>query len=188
MHRIPNILTIIRVLLIPVFIWLVFLSQSPHNVAWSLLVFVIAAFTDFLDGFLARKWNVISDFGKIADPLADKLLVLSALAALTWQARSPYELWVWIFVVIAIREVFITILREFHKKKGFIMPADKLGKFKTVLQMAGIIAAFALWAWYPDLAAELRLAANLWFAAVALLTLYSGLNYLMPGKITAGKE
>lgn len=188
MRRIPNILTILRVLLIPVFIWLTFMSRIPHHLAWALLVFVVASFTDFLDGHLARKWNVISDFGKIADPLADKLLVLSALAALTWQAQSPYKLWVWIFVVIAIREVFITVLREVHKKKGFIMPADKLGKLKTVLQMAGIITAFALWAWFPEKAPEFRLAANLWFAAVALLTLYSGLNYLIPGKITAGKE
>ncbi|MFO8144657.1 MAG: CDP-diacylglycerol--glycerol-3-phosphate 3-phosphatidyltransferase [Candidatus Syntrophosphaera sp.] len=188
MRQIPNILTIIRILLIPVFLWLIFFSPNRHYVAWSLLVFVVAAFTDFWDGYLARKWNVISDFGKIADPLADKLLVLSALAALTWHPQSPYKLWLWIFIVIAFREAFITILREIHKKKGIIMPADKLGKWKTFLQMVGIIVTFALWALLPEAAPKFSLAANLWFGAVALLTLYSGLNYLKPGKKPVGKE
>ncbi len=187
MSRIPNILTVLRVLLIPVFLWLAFFNRTGDHIAWALLVFAIAAFTDFLDGYLARKWNAISDFGKIADPLADKLLVLSALAALTWHPGSPYQLWTWIFAVIAVREAYITILREVLKKKGFVMPADRLGKWKTVLQMAGIVITFALWAWLPGKAPEFRLAANLWFSAVALLTLYSGLNYLMIGK-TAGKE
>lgn len=178
MRWIPNALTILRVLLIPVFIWLIFFSSVQNHVAWALLVFVVAAFTDFLDGYLARKWRVISDFGKIADPLADKLLVLSALAALTW--LEPYRLFVAIFIVIALREVVITILREVHKKKGIIMPADKLGKWKTFLQMTGIIIFFALWAWLPEVPRFCVIAANIWFGLVALLTLYSGLNYFKP--------
>ena len=113
MKNIPNILTIGRILLIPVFLWLVFARDA---IASALLVFVVAALTDWLDGWLARKWQVISDFGKIADPLADKLLVLSALAALTW--LPPYRLWLPIFIVIALRELVITILREIYKKIG----------------------------------------------------------------------
>lgn len=141
MKNIPNILTIGRILLIPVFLWLVFARGS---IASALLVFVAAALTDWLDGWLARKWQVISDFGKIADPLADKLLVLSALAALTW--LPPYRLWLPIFIVIALRELVITILREIYKKRGIIVPADRLGKWKTFLQMLGIVLAFAAWA------------------------------------------
>lgn len=184
MRNLPNLLTGLRVLLVPVFLWLIFKNQ----VAWALLVFGVASFTDFLDGYLARKWQVISDFGKIADPLADKLLVLSALAALTW--LEPYRLFVMIFVLIALRETLITILREVYKKKGVIIPADKLGKLKTVLQMTGIILALALWAWWPHLAETpaARIAAHIWFGAVALLTLYSGLNYLQPGRFASAKE
>jgi CDP-diacylglycerol---glycerol-3-phosphate 3-phosphatidyltransferase len=143
-----------------------------------LFVFTVASFTDFLDGYLARKWNVISDFGKIADPLADKLLVLSALAALTW--LKPFKLFVLIFIVIAIREVLITILREVYKKRGIIVPADKLGKWKTFLQMTGIIATFGLWAWMPVVTQFFVVAAHIWFAVVAILTIYSGLGYFKP--------
>lgn len=188
MRNLPNLLTLLRVLLVPVFVWLLFFSDAEHRVAWALLAFAVASFTDWLDGHLARKWQVTSDFGKIADPLADKLLVLAALAALTW--LEPFRL-VWpIFAIIAAREFGITVLREVYKHRGIIMPADKLGKLKTVLQMAGIILALAIWAWKPGLAASpaARTAAHAWFGAVALLTLASGLNYLRLGKFTRAKE
>ena len=186
MRHIPNALTIFRVLLIPLFIWLTFVSSVEQRIAWALLVFVVAALTDLLDGYLARKWKVISDFGKIADPLADKLLVLTALAALTW--LEPYRLFVGFFVLIAAREILITILREVYKKQGFIMPADNLGKWKTVLQMTGIVAAMALWAWLPEVTPPVVLSAQIWLCLVTILTLYSGLNYLKPrSKQTQGK-
>lgn len=183
MRQIPNALTLFRVLLIPLFLWLVFQSQAENRIAWALLVFVVAAATDWLDGFLARKWQVISDFGKIADPLADKLLVLAALAALTW--LKPFRLFVLIFVVIAVRELVITILREIYKQRGIIIPADKLGKWKTFLQMTGIILAFAAWAWLPEVSQGYIAAAHVWFGLVAILTLYSGLNYF---KRPAGRK
>ena len=178
MNKIPNILTCIRLALVPVFLILTFFCQSENHIIWALIVFIIASITDFLDGYLARKWKVISDFGKIADPLADKLIVLSALAALTF--LPPFKLFILIFIIITIREIGITILREVRKKQGIVMPADKLGKWKTALQMIGIILALFLWAWFPDIASTsiIRLVANIWFAIVALLTVYSGLNYL----------
>ncbi|MBW6513307.1 MAG: CDP-diacylglycerol--glycerol-3-phosphate 3-phosphatidyltransferase [Candidatus Syntrophosphaera sp.] len=186
MRWIPNALTILRVLLIPVFVWLIFVSEVQNHVAWALLVFAVCAVTDFLDGWLARKWKVISDFGKIADPLADKLVVLSALAALTW--LEPYRLFLPIFIAIALREVVITVLREVYKKRGIILPADTLGKWKTFLQMTGIILAFALWAWLPAVPRYCVTAANIWFGLVALLTLYSGLNYFKPPQQPVLKE
>ncbi|MCB5258758.1 MAG: CDP-diacylglycerol--glycerol-3-phosphate 3-phosphatidyltransferase [Candidatus Cloacimonadaceae bacterium] len=178
MSKIPNLLTCIRLALVPVFILLIFFCQSENHIIWAFFVFIIATITDFLDGYLARKWKVISDFGKIADPLADKLIVLSALAALTF--LPPYKLFVLIFIVIALREIVITIMREILKKQGIVMPADKLGKWKTSLQMIGIILALFLWAWFPEIALKstTRLIANIWFSLVALLTVYSGLNYL----------
>ncbi|HNT52101.1 MAG TPA: CDP-diacylglycerol--glycerol-3-phosphate 3-phosphatidyltransferase [Candidatus Syntrophosphaera sp.] len=175
MPWVPNALTLLRILLIPLFCWLIFRASGPP-VGWALLVFAVAALTDWLDGYLARKWKVISDFGKIADPLADKLLVLAALAALTW--LPPFRLWLPIFIVIAARELGVTLLREIYKRRGFILPADRLGKVKTVMQMTGIVLAFAAWAWLPKVSPGLVLSANLWFALVAVLTVYSGLQYL----------
>ncbi len=179
----PNLLTQLRVILALVFIYLIWSGRGEPQVGWALLVFAVASFTDFLDGYLARKWKVTSDFGKIMDPLADKFLVLSALAALTW--LPPFRLCPLIFALIALREVLITVLREVYKSKGVIVPAAKLGKLKTVLQMTGIIVALALWAWWPDTAAQpnVRIAAHVWFAAVTLLTWVSALNYLQPKKL-----
>ncbi|MDZ4182769.1 MAG: CDP-diacylglycerol--glycerol-3-phosphate 3-phosphatidyltransferase, partial [Candidatus Cloacimonadaceae bacterium] len=137
-------------------------------------------FTDFLDGYLARKMNVISNFGKLMDPLADRLLVLSALAGMTW--LLPYRLHLAIVLIILARELAITILREIYKQKGIIVPADKLGKIKTVMQMTGIIVAYALWAWHPNIPASLITLISIWFWVVAGITLYSGMNYLIGAK------
>lgn len=185
MRHIPNALTILRMLVIPVFAYIMFTSSTPQS-AWIVLwLFVGASLTDWLDGFLARKMNVISDFGKIMDPLADKLLVLTALAGLTW--LPPYRLHIAIFFIILIREVGITILREIYKKRGIIMPADKLGKLKTVMQMLGITAAFALQAALANLGNAVILGTQIWFWLVAAITLYSGINYVF-SKNTGGKR
>jgi CDP-diacylglycerol---glycerol-3-phosphate 3-phosphatidyltransferase len=186
MRKIPNLLTIFRIALIPVFLWWVFFSQDTDRIAWALFVFTIAAFTDFLDGYLARKWKAISNFGKIADPLADKLLVLSALAGLTW--LEPYRLNILIFLLIAAREAVVTILREIYRRQGVIIPADKLGKIKTVLQMVGVVLFYSLWTWLKPLPDVLIVLANIWFSVVALLTLYSGLNYFRPNKKSDREE
>ena len=178
MRWIPNALTLLRVLMIPLFLWLIFGHGDPRPAEWALLVFALASFTDFLDGYLARKWNVISNFGKIADPLADKLLVLSALSALTW--LEPFRLWLPFIILIFLRELVITILREIYLKRGIVLPADRLGKIKTVAQMIGIIACLACWAWLSPVPAGVVAAAQAWFAAVTVLTLYSGYNYLKP--------
>ncbi len=179
MALIPNLLTLLRILLIPLFLYLVFFSQFNYRITIALIVFTLGALTDFLDGYLARKWKVISDFGKIADPLADKLLVLSALAGLTW--LEPFRLFVLIFILIALREAAITILREVYKARGIIVPADKLGKVKTFLQMTGIIAAYIIWIAHPhDLPRFYTIAAHVWFGLVAALTIYSGALYLKP--------
>ena len=177
MRSLPNLLTLLRVLLIPWFLWLVFVSRHPQAIQTALFVFAAASITDWLDGYLARKWNVISDFGKIMDPLADKLLVLSALAGITW--RLPFHLSVLIFVIILIREIVITVLREVYKKRGIIVPADKLGKIKTVMQMTGLVLAYALWAWMPEISPLAHSLVNVWFWLVAAITVVSGANYLM---------
>lgn len=176
-RQIPNILTLIRFLLVPVFLYFLFASESSARMSIAFTIFVVASFTDYLDGMLARRMNVISDFGKIMDPLADKLLVLSALAGLCW--LPPFMLSKIIFFVILARELLITILREVYQKKGIVIAADKLGKLKTVMQMLGIIVAYAWWAFMPSLSNSLRLIISLWFWLVVAITLISGLNYFL---------
>lgn len=156
--------------------WLVFTNQSATSLPVAFWLFVAASATDYLDGYLARKMNVITDFGKIWDPLADKLLVLAALAGLTF--RPPFKLHILIFTLIFARELLITILREIYKKKGIVVAADRLGKLKTVMQMAGIIAAYAMWSWIQPVPESAQITIQVWFWVVTAITLYSGINYL----------
>ncbi len=151
----------------------------------ALILFVVGAFTDYLDGSIARRYNIISDFGKIMDPLADKFLVLAALAGLTW--LPPYRLPLLIFVIISLRELIITILREIYKHRKIVIPADKLGKVKTVMQMAGIVVAMLLWAITPDVSPLVVVCIRAWFWIVAIITIISGLNYIVKPQTSGGK-
>ncbi|MDD2210816.1 MAG: CDP-diacylglycerol--glycerol-3-phosphate 3-phosphatidyltransferase [Candidatus Cloacimonetes bacterium] len=174
--HIPNILTVLRFLLVPLFLYMMFVCHSKHASIYSLTVFVVASLTDYVDGTLARKWNVISDFGKIMDPLADKLLVLSALFGLC--LLPPFHLNIIILIVISLRELGISILREVFLQRGIVVAAGNMGKLKTVMQMIGIIFALAAWAFLPQISEGLRLGVELWFWLVVLITLISGINYV----------
>jgi phosphatidylglycerophosphate synthase len=92
-----------------------------------------------------------------------------------------------IFFIILIRELVITILREVYKQRGIIVPADKLGKIKTVMQMTGLVVAYALWAWMPEIPALAHTLVNIWFWLVAAITVISGANYLM-AKVPGAKQ
>ncbi len=175
--KLPNILTSLRALAVPFFLWLVFVRQEVQA---ALFLFAAASLTDWLDGFLARRWQVISDFGKIMDPLADKLLVLSALAGITW--NSPFRLNTFIFSIIFARELIITILREIYKKRGIIVAADKLGKLKTFMQMLGLVLAYAFWAWMKVIPEYILTIINTWFWLILAITIVSATSYLKPIK------
>lgn len=173
-NQIPNMLTTLRMLMVPIFF--IFMIKEGRSFALvSLIIFCLASLTDYFDGMLARRWNIISDFGKVMDPLADKLLVLTALGGLTWQ--KPFSLNMAIFFIILAREIAVTILREVYQKRGTVIPADKLGKLKTVMQMAGIIIALAALAFFANVPFGLIYGVEIWFWIVALITLISGLNY-----------
>lgn len=178
----PNLLTGLRAVAVPFFLWCVF---GLKDVQTALILFVLAALTDWLDGFLARRWQVISDFGKIMDPLADKLLVLSALAGITWS--SEYRLNMLIFALIFARELIITILREVYKKRGIIVAASQLGKVKTFMQMLGLIFAYIFWAWMQVIPEYILTIINIWFWLVLAITIISALNYLKPLKPKGNK-
>lgn len=138
--NIPNQLTTLRVVLIPVFMFFFTAEFSGHNYVAS-AIFIIASLTDFLDGHLARKWNLVTNFGKIMDPFADKLLVLTALIYLAIAGTIPG----WPVIIIIGRELLVTSLRALAADNGIILAARNLGKFKTVSQMLAIICLIIGW-------------------------------------------
>ena len=138
--NIPNQLTTLRVILIPVFMFF-FTSDITANNIIAAIVFIVASLTDFLDGHLARKWNLVTNFGKIMDPFADKLLVLTALIYLAISGTIPG----WPVIIIIGRELLVTSLRALAADNGIILAARNLGKFKTVSQMFAIIFLILDW-------------------------------------------
>lgn len=165
----PNALTATRLLAVPVLVWLVLVDAGADGPArwWALVVFLLAAATDFLDGYLARRWSVVSSFGKIADPIADKALILTALALLVAVDDVPW----WPLAVLAIREIWVTAGR-LAVVSDTVIAASQGGKLKTMAQLAAV--AFYL---YPG--GPLWLDAVAWWClmgAVALAVI-SGVDY-----------
>lgn len=129
----PNILTLMRMILIPFFVLIYFLNVPQWNI-WAAIIFIAAAFTDFLDGYLARKNNQVSNFGKLWDPVADKLLVLAALLMLMDWGKVGF---VAVLIIVA-REFIISGIRLVAASKGVVIAADMSGKLKTVVQFVAI--------------------------------------------------
>lgn len=128
--NLPNILTSLRILFIPVFAWLVLTQQWW----WAFGLFVALMITDKLDGDIARARNLVTNFGKIADPIADKALMITALVTLNIASTLP----VWVTVVIVVRELGITFWRVWMLRRGKVVPASKGGKIKTALQTVAV--------------------------------------------------
>lgn len=139
--NLPNKLTMLRIILIPVYVLLFELTQIPNNMIWATIVFVIAAITDQLDGHLARKNNQVTSFGKLADPLADKLLTISALICFV-EVGVDY-LPGWVVTLIIARELIVTGIRMIALTDNTVIAASTWGKAKTVSQLVTIIAIMA---------------------------------------------
>jgi CDP-diacylglycerol--glycerol-3-phosphate 3-phosphatidyltransferase len=136
--NLPNALTFGRIVMIPLCLW--FLDQdTARSGFWAAIVFTAAAITDVLDGYLARKLNVVSVLGKLIDPLADKLIVMACLVWMVPMGRMPG----WAVIVLLAREFSVTALRGVAASEGVIISAGQEGKTKTALQMIGIIALLA---------------------------------------------
>nr|WP_238695496.1 CDP-diacylglycerol--glycerol-3-phosphate 3-phosphatidyltransferase [Ornithinimicrobium flavum] len=167
--NLPNALTVLRILLVPLFGWLL-LTEGGQDTSmrwWALLVFLVAILTDWVDGHLARRQGLITAFGKLMDPIADKALIGTALVGLSLIDLLPW----WVTVVILVREVGITLMRFVVIRRG-VIPASKGGKLKTVLQAVGLSLVMApLVGWLGDL--------GLWvmYAAV-LVTVLTGVDYV----------
>ena len=162
--NIPNFLTVLRILLVPVIV-VALLDETPNGDAFAAVVFAVAAFTDGLDGYLARHRGSVTTFGKLMDPLADKLLIIAPLISLVSLDRIP----AWVAMVIIAREFAVTALRMVAAEQGVVISASSLGKLKTVVQVAAIMAVIAFDP--TPLAVDLLL-----YAAVAV-TIVSGADY-----------
>ena len=163
-EQIPNVLTIGRILFIPLFILVLTLSHSQGSHLLAAIIFAVASVTDYLDGYLARKWNVVSNFGKFADPMADKLLVMSAFIMLIELGMAP----AWVVAIIICRELAVTGLRLLLVETGgTVLAAAMPGKIKTFSQMFAIIFLLLHW----NLIGQLLLYTALFF------TIYSGYDY-----------
>ena len=179
--NLPNTLTMLRILLVPVVV-VALLDETPNGDAIAAGVFALAALTDGLDGWIARNRGEITTFGKLMDPLADKLLVTAALVSLVSLGR----LQAWVAMVIIAREFAVTGLRAVAAEQGVVIQASWLGKLKTILQIAAIIALIA--AHPAPLGVDILV-----YVAVAV-TVISGVDYffgfrrMVAGRTAAGRE
>ena len=170
--NLPNKLTLTRILLVPVFMIFVSLGQyitpsyNPRYYLIAGVVFAVASFTDFLDGHLARKWNMVTDFGKFADPLADKMLVTAALLWFVEIGQMP----AWALLIVLVREFAVSGLRMIASDKGRVIAAGWSGKVKTASTMVCIVLMFLpIPGWLNTVCV----------AVIAITTLYSGVEYFV---------
>lgn len=180
--NLPNKLTILRIAMIPLFVLFFEMNSLHMNYFWAFVVFALASITDLLDGKIARKYNLVSDFGKLMDPLADKVLVTAALVCFVADpaALTPS----WVVITILAREFLVTSLRLLAAAKGVVLAADKWGKYKTATTMVWIcwnlmIMEFTFmsgWAFFIDWIHPVLMYLSLFF------TVYSGANYVIKNK------
>ena len=163
-ENIPNALTIGRILVIPIFILLFTLWNNAISHTLAAIIFALASITDYLDGYLARKWKVVTNFGKFADPMADKILVMTAFIMLVELGFAP----AWVVAIIICRELAVTGLRLLLVENGgTVLAAAMPGKIKTFSQMFAVIFLLLHW----NLLGHITLYIALFF------TLYSGYDY-----------
>jgi CDP-diacylglycerol--glycerol-3-phosphate 3-phosphatidyltransferase len=171
--NIPNVLTVARLFMVPIFGYLVLAIEQTDSVQWaSAMVFLIAALTDLVDGVWARRYGLVTNFGKIADPIADKALIGTALIALSIQGEIAW----WVTGIIIFREVAITLMRFWVIKHG-VIPASRGGKVKTVSQIIAIVAFLIPLNGWVDAVAQMSL-------GVALaLTITTGIDYVVKARV-----
>lgn len=183
--NLANKITLIRISLIPLFF--VFLTPLPQYLSEQLLnisfierqselvaltIFLLAAMTDKLDGYIARKYDQVTKLGKLLDPLADKLLITVAIIALV----SKQEIAAWIALIIIGREMMVTLLRIMATSRGVILAADKYGKLKMVLQVSAIVGLLLQGQFFNH--THIVVLAQIVLYLATIVTLYSGYNYI----------
>jgi CDP-diacylglycerol--glycerol-3-phosphate 3-phosphatidyltransferase len=172
--NLPNIITVVRILLAPIFVWMLLADAGQDGALrwWAALLFVLAIATDGVDGAIARRQGLVTELGKLLDPIADKVLTGGALVSLSILG----ELWWWVTIVILLREIGITVFR-FAMLSDHVIPASPGGKLKTILQSVAIaLYLFPLWLLVGDWVHVV----NAVVMGVALvLTVLTGIDYLV---------
>lgn len=178
--NLPNKLTLIRIAMIPVFVVLMYFTNLWCQLA-AAAVFISASVTDYLDGNIARKNNLVTNFGKFADPIADKMLVMSAFVMLVAQGRMP----AWVCIIFLAREFTVSGFRLVAAGGGKVIAAGMLGKIKTVTQMIAAVMLIlfvpcsgemdAMLGWLGDVG---QLIANIMMYVMTVMTVWSGADYI----------
>lgn len=177
--NIANAVTMLRILLIPLFVWAFWNADDVASRYAATGIFFIASVTDKVDGYLARSRNLITDFGKLADSIADKALIGAALIMLSWHGM----LWWWVTIIMLVREVGITVMRMYMKKRA-VMAAGKGGKLKMMLQSLFIGGLLMPWRdFLPDWAATtMEWATWVLVAGALIVSLVSAVQYVQDAR------
>lgn len=186
--NLPNKISLVRIILIPVMIFFFCATFIPYNYLISLIVLIVASATDAIDGSIARKRNLITDLGKFLDPIADKLLIISALLLACIYGVMPPVYGSIVAIIFVSRELTISVLRQIAAAKSIVMAADNFGRFKMVVQSVAIPFLFLL----AQIRASGWLKVNWLFGVeittyvlvgiATLITLASGINYLVKNR------
>ena len=183
--NLPNKLTILRLLMIPVFVAIFYLTMIPYNYLISAVVFLLAAFTDFLDGYIARKYNLVTNLGKFLDPIADKVLVSTALIIMllpfTGTVILPFYMAIAVAIIIA-RELIVSGFRIIAASKGTVLAADKLGKIKTFIQDVAIVVLLVGASVMPGLYSVVNIVGLALLGLATLLTIISGTECIVKNR------
>ena len=200
--NLPTKLTLLRIVMIPIFVAL-YIIEFPFHDVFATVIFVIASLTDFLDGYIARKYNMVTNLGKFLDPVADKVLVMSAFVLLCTRFTNILQtIMVICAIIILARELIITGFRAIAAGKNLVIAADKIGKIKTVMQMISIIAlllndfAFSLYtapqegasAQFPMFGVVVMIVGFTTLIFATLLTLVSAINYIAKNSAVLKEE
>jgi CDP-diacylglycerol--glycerol-3-phosphate 3-phosphatidyltransferase len=170
----PNLLSLFRIAIIPLLVYLLTFSD-PRTALLAALLFVLGSVTDFFDGYLARRRGSVSDLGRILDPVADKLMIISTLIMLAAMERvGEPEVPAWLVVLVVARETAVTILRCIALTEGLVMEAEELGKYKFILQS---FAVCALLVHYRYAGIDFYVAGMYFLVISTVVALWSGVNY-----------
>ena len=192
--NLPNKISLTRICMIPVFVLVFFLEGVvPFNFAIAAIIFIVAALTDFLDGHIARSRGLVTNLGKFLDPIADKVLVATAMILMLTMKDSLFNLlgvvseMVYIATAIAIcvilaRELIISAFRQIAAANGIIMAAEKLGKYKTACQDAAIFVMIFSASLPIEIASTVAIIGFVLFALATVLTVWSGISYVVKNK------
>lgn len=173
--NVPNLLTVIRIFMAPIFLVFLMAENLPHHFLWAFIIFTVASITDFVDGNLARKNNQVTNLGKLLDPLADKMLTTAALLGFMQFGLCN----IWVLMIVLTREFTVTGLRMIATVQNVVIPANIWGKIKTVTQMvlSGAIMLFAELNVIPQ--QYFATASNIAMWIIAAITFISGAIYIV---------